>query len=146
MIQHTQDVPPVKNPGRIWFDASFSVDNIYEGPVPNHLGTVQEIAPPLYGARYIYLLAGRVDGVPGLRPLYVGKACSPRNRLDRHRHKPWWPDASALVLFLHEFEGWRTVEHEIDELEREAIADFKPYYNISRPLPWRDKGGIPSWR
>ena len=29
---------------------------------------------------------------------------------------------------------------------QEAIADFNPHYNISHPLPQRDKGGVLSWR
>ena len=34
MIQHTQDRRPVENPGRVWFDATLSIDNIYEVPLP----------------------------------------------------------------------------------------------------------------
>ena len=147
MIQHTQDRRPVENPGRIWFDATLSIDNVYEGPLPNRLGEIQEIAPPRYDARYIYVLAGHVGGVGPFVPLYIGKAYSPHNRFDKHRIKPWWPEVSALVLYRHEFDGLAaTVDRETDELEREAIADFNPHYNISRPLPQRDKGGVLSWR
>ena len=35
MIQHTQEPCPVTDPGRIWFDATLSIDNIYEGPLPD---------------------------------------------------------------------------------------------------------------
>lgn len=133
-------------PGRIWFDATFSIDNVYEGPLPKRLGEIQEIAPPIHDARYVYVLAGRVGGHGAFLPLYVGKAYSPRHRFDKHRRKPWWPEAVALILYRHKFDGWISVDRETDELEREAIADFNPHYNISRPLPQRDKEGVSSWR
>ena len=35
VIQHTQEPCPVTDPGRIWSDATLSIDNIYEGPLPD---------------------------------------------------------------------------------------------------------------
>ena len=132
MVHPTHIRPPLA----ISLDPSgFSVEKVYEGPIPRPLvRSVEALAPGARDVRYVYVATGR-EGV-----LYVGQTGNPAQRLVAHRKSnAWWYAAKGVAIFRHSFEGWVSVDREIIEIERQAIADLGPIFNRDRSVPERDK-------
>ncbi len=80
---------------------------------------------PRPGAGYVYV----AWGVGESRPLYVGKAVTPSERILFHiRHKPWAKDVVRWEVRGFPNEGLAEVA------EIEAIHDLDPIHNVTRRL------------
>lgn len=110
---------------------------VYDGPIPPRLlCSLERVAPPSCDVRYLYAFHGTSGCV------YIGQTYKPASRIVAHRRKSrFWKHVNHLQIYRHEYAGiWPDIDGEIMNMERQAIADLVPIYNLDRPLSEADRG------
>ena len=111
--------------------------SVFHGPVPRPLRrSVDAVAPVAHGVAYVYVM----DGPMGC--IYIGQTSNPGHRMVQHRkRRAFWRFVTHLSIYRHGYAGmWPNIGDEVTDLERLAISDLVPIFNLDRTLSEADRG------
>lgn len=98
----------------------------YVGPMIHTDADALAIAPRANDMAQVYIVSNFLDC------LYVGKTVNLCGRFSKHRHqKEWWPTQGRLVVLGVTGDDRAEAERAAFYVERLAIRDCKPLYNIA---------------